>query len=185
MSPLSLESFEAALADDDSQSSGFNEGYQQGFDAGCAAAAADQAALSAALVQSINDINFTYAEARAQVLQSLGPLFETLIAQVLPHCVENGFADQLVGALAQGAAIDTNGAICIHVHPDQQDAVEAATADLPTEIDVLADPALGLHAAWIKRDATETKLDLDRMLVQITEVLCAIANPENRITSHG
>lgn len=183
MSPLTLESFEDALTDETYPRTAFDDAYQQGFDAGRAAAEMDSATLGSALVQAINDIDFTYTEARAQLLKSLGPLFETLTATVLPHCVKTGFAGRLAEELGRAAAADTHSPIRIHIHPDQQIAVQLATEHL--EVEVHADPALGPHAAWIERGNTETQLELDRLLDRINEALGAIATPENRTTNYG
>lgn len=185
MAALSLESFEADEADDNNAAVAFNDGYQQGFDAGQAAAAADHMALAAALVQSISDIDFTYAEARAQVMQSLDPLFEALTTAVLPHCISSGYAKQVADILTSAAAADTEGPFRLHVHPDQVPAVDAATADLAGKIKIVPDAALSAHAAWIQHGAGETHLDLDRLLTQITEALGAVANPEYRTATHG
>ena len=184
MSPLTLESFEDALTDESGPTTAFNDGYQQGFDAGRAAAEMDSATLGSALVQAISDIDFTYTEARAQLLKSLGPLFETLTEAVLPHCIETGFAGQLAEELARAAAADTNSPIRIHIHPDQLVAVQMAT-EQHLEVEIHADPALGPHAARIEHGNTETQLELDRLLGRINEALGAIATPENRKTNYG
>ena len=185
MAALSLESFEAEAAQDDTATATFNEGYQQGFDASQAAAAADSTALAAALVQAISDIDFTYAEARAQVMQSLNPLFDALTTAVLPHCVSSGFTSQIASMLMTAAGADTEAPFRLHVHPDQVAAVEAATDNLPNNINILPDATLSLHAIWIERGARETHLDLDRLLAQITEALGAVAKPEHRTATHG
>lgn len=183
MSPLALESFEDALTDESGPTTAFNDGYQQGFDAGRAAAEMGSATLASALVQAISDIDFTYTEARTQLLKSLAPLFETLTATVLPHCIETGFAGHLAEELARAAAADTNNPVRVYIHPDQQIAVQMATEHL--EIEIHADPALGPHTAWIQRGNTETQLELDRLLDQINAALGAIATPENRTTKNG
>ncbi|WP_296425989.1 hypothetical protein [Yoonia sp.] len=182
---LSLESFEEIVSDRSGPSADFNDGYAEGIAAGRAAAQADAVALTEAFVQSIADIDFTYAEARSQLLQSLGPLFQTLCKKILPHCVATGFAGQLADQLLHAAAADAAGPIKIHVHPDQRNAVEAATKTLPTQLRVLTDPALTLHAAWIQQGTNETLLDADSLLSHINAALAAISNTEHRTNAHG
>lgn len=185
MSSLSLESFETVATDSFDQGQAFAQGYDEGFAAGLAAANADNATLSSSLVQTFSDISFTYAEARAQILQSLGPLIETLTSAVLPHCVVSGFAGVLAQELSSIAGADTSAPICVHVHPDQQVAVQQVVAGLQSEITVQTDHSLDLHAARISRANTETQLDLDQLLMQITEALNAITLLENRTNAHG
>lgn len=185
MCPLSLESFETILSEDNGPPAAYQEGYDEGYRAGLVTAATDNATLTASLVQTIGDINFTYAEARAQALQSLEPLFQTLTAKLLPHCVSTGFAGLLSREIADAAASDTDAIIRLHVHPDQEVAVAQAIRDLPGTITILPDPSLDLHAAWIQRGTTETELNLDRLLAQITDALEAITPFEDRTESNG
>lgn len=185
MAALSLESFERDAPGDDSAATAFNDGYQQGFEAGQAAAAADRTALASALVQSISDIDFSYAEARAQVMQSLDPLFEALTHAVLPHCITAGYTKQITNILSAAAAADTAGPFRLHVHPDQAPAVETETVDFSNKIKVISDSTLSPHAAWIQHGTGETHLDLDELLAQITDALGAVANPEYRTATNG
>lgn len=182
---LSLESFEAALTEDTGPSADYDQGYQDGLAAGTAAAEGDAQALHAAFVQAVSDIDFTYAEARGQVLEALNPLLNMIAEKILPHCVESGFASQLAVMLQDAAAADSSGTIVLHVHPDQHTAVSAALDGLPYSITVATDPALDQHAAWIRQGRTETLLDMDQLLARISDILSAVHNPENRIEPHG
>ncbi|MBE0413797.1 hypothetical protein [Yoonia sp.] len=185
MSRLSLESFEAAAPQDPSRDIAFQAGYDEGFDAGLAEAKAQNTALAASLVQVISDVSFGYAEARAQILEALTPFFGTLTSAVLPHCVETGFAGVLAQELVKIAADDISGPIRLCVHPDQQAAVEVVTSTLPTDITVIADSTLDHHAAWISCANSESQLNLDRLLAQITDALTAINPHENRTNANG
>ncbi len=182
---LSLESFENVLSNDAAPNPEFNEGYEAGLAAGAAAAQAETEALNAAVVQAIADIDFTYAEARGQVLSALTPLFTTIAERILPHCVSTGFATELAAMLVEAAEADTSAEMMLHVHPDQQAAIEAAIQNIATSVTVTADPALSVHAVWIKSGRQETLLDIDVLLQRINEILGAIQTTENRIDSYG
>lgn len=182
---LSLESFEEEHVEDVTETDGYQLGYQEGLQAGLAQAAADAAALNAELVQSIGNIDFTYTEARSQLLGSLTPLLTTIVEKVLPHCVAEGFAGQLADLLLQAANEDANAAMTLHVHPSQRIAVEAATKDIGDQVIVQDDPQLDVHAAWIKQERSETLLNVDSLLTTISETLSAIHHTEDRTEDHG
>lgn len=182
---LSLESFENAIADDGAPNADYNQGYEEGLAAGFNTAKAESETLTAALVQAVSDIDFTYAEARGQVLAALSPLFATIAERILPHCVSTGFATELADMLAEAAAADTAARTVLHVHPAQLAAVEAAITTLPSAVTVVADPALDEHAAWIENGHSETLLDVDALLKRITEVLGAIHPTDKRMNAHG
>lgn len=182
---LSLESFEEALVEDVTESDDFQQGYQEGLQAGIAQSAADAAALSAELVQNIGNIDFTYTEARSQLLGSLAPLLTTIVEKVLPHCVAEGFAGQLADLLLQAAGEDANAAMTLHIHPSQRTAVETASQDMAGQVTIQDDPQLDMHAAWIKQERSETLLDVDNLLVTISAALGAIHHTEDRNEDHG
>ena len=182
---LSLESFEEVLSRDDAPSASYNRGYQEGLAAGAATAQSEIAVLDDAFVQALADIEFTYAEARQQILQALRPLFTTLVDQILPQCVQTGFAEQMVAALLEAAAQDTGAPLTLHVHPEAYEAVAAKLADAKITVDLKTDPSLTRHAAWMQHGGAETRLDPDQLLARINAYLAAVTNPEDRIESHG
>jgi len=182
---LSLESFDGGLVQDDQPGTAFNLGFEDGFAAGEAAAKANAAALNDTLVQAVADAEFTFAEARGQVLRSLAPLFAAVVDKVLPHCIATGFAGHLADLLIQAAADDLGAQLELHVHPENTEAVEAALADLPNAVIVLPDKSLTPHAAWIKRSNGDTLLDADALLSEICAALSTIQHPADRTQSHG
>ena len=182
---LSLESFDDEQIEDITATKTFQQGYQEGLQAGIAQTTADAAALEAEFVQSLGNIDFTYTEARSQLLGSLAPLLTTIVEKVLPHCVAEGFAGQLADMLLQAAAQDAKAGITLHIHPSQREAVESATSDAAVNLSLHEDPQLEPHAAWIRQRRSETLLDADGLLAAISEALGAIHHVENRTENHG
>ena len=182
---LSLESFEEMPDGDTAASAEYDRGYQDGLAAGDAGARAEGAVLDDAFVQALADIDFTYAEARRQILLSLGPLFNTVVDRILPHCVDHGFAGQLAHFLGDAATADTAAPITLHLHPDTMDMVRNRLATLDLQVNLKRDPSLSPHAAWVQRGSGETCVDTDALLAEITDALGAILDPEARTVSHG
>ncbi len=182
---LSLESFEDVIAQDETSSEDYNRGYEEGLAAGTAAAQEEIGALQQKLVQAICDIDFTYAEARGQLLHSLAPLFSVLTTKILPYCVENGFAEHVANVLQQAAKDDANAPISLFVHPESYDAVVTLKSELPQHVTIHPDASLGIHAAWIEKVAQGTLLDTDALLAEITTALSLITHPETRTESNG
>jgi len=182
---LTLESFEDALADQQGPTADYTTGYAEGFAAGEASVRADVANLNEQFVQSVQDITFTFAEARAQILNGLAPMLQTVIAQVLPHCVETGFAGQLAELLTTAAEQDATRPLAIHLHPDSFESVAGLSDVLPKELSIQIDPALSPHAAWIAQADGEMRLDADQLLATISETLSVLNTPEDRNAFHG
>lgn len=182
---LSLESFDSQRVDDSAPTASYQDGYDEGYAAGLQAANAQAAALSEDCLHALNTIDFTYAEARRQTLDALTPFLHALAHKVLPHCVENGFADQIAQILVDAAEQQASEAVTLHVHPSQNAAIAQVAEKTAANVIIHADPDLGQHSAWIKHAGTEAHLDMDALLAAIAETLRAINYLEKREDAHG
>lgn len=185
MQSILLESFDL---DDDEPTGGdaaYQEGYAEGYTAGQTAAANAQQALEGALVQAIADIEFKYEEARGEITRSLAPLFQVLVERILPHCIANGFADQIVTSLTAVMGTAETGQATVFVHPSQRLSVEAALERFSIIASVSDDPMLGQHAAWVRHCDKEIHIDQDKVLADISAVLAAVHLSQTRTQSHG
>lgn len=67
----------------------FEKGYQAGWDDAVKAQQEDSRAISADLQQNLQDLSFTYAEARNAVIDSLAPLIRQMVKTVLPDLAKH------------------------------------------------------------------------------------------------
>jgi len=181
---LALESFDQAETAEVVESGSFQEGYDEGYAAGLETARAEQAALTEECVQALNAIDFTYVEARRQMLDALRPFLQDLAEKVLPHCVANGFASQITALISDAVEQSAGAALTLHVHPTQQAAIAQAAETTAANIMVLSDPKLSPHAAWVKNAGSEAFLDMDGLLASIAGILGAINITDDR-NAHG
>lgn len=162
------------------------QGHATGWAEAEAAALARQDTLSDALSQSLADLIFSHAQARRHVLGGLQPLFETLIAQVLPALAQTSFAPQLLMSLSAAAERDSGGTVVICLHPAQIAAVEACLAIQPKDqVSLRADPSLSPGQARIATPQGETALDTERVLLAATEVLATLFDHTDIRRHHG
>ena len=172
---LSLESFEQCFDEPTASSAEYSTGYEDGIAAATAAFQADQQTLNETLVQAISDMTFSYAEARGQLLETLAPLFRTVVQKLLPRISQESFGPLLIEAIIDAAARDTAKPPVLHIHPSQQRSIESLVQAHGINIVTFNDPALSEHAAWICLEHGETYLDVDSLLTNIGETLDAIS----------
>ena len=107
----------------------FDKGYAAGWDDATAAAERDAAASDQAVRARLEELGFTYHEARAHVMRSLTPLLHAIATTALPRIVRDTLGARLVEVgedLAQDAA---GGPITILTRTETREAVETALAD--------------------------------------------------------
>ena len=80
---VELESFDSAPSAPAGPSGDYQRGYEDGQEDATHAAQSGEAALQADLVQAVSDLEFTYEEARSEVMRALGMVFDSSAGAVV------------------------------------------------------------------------------------------------------
>lgn len=180
-----LESFDPADMADPGPNRDYDDGYTAGFAAATAAADAADQRLRQDLVQTLTDMTFTYREAQQDVMDSLRGLIMALVETILPHCIAKSVTPRIVDLVIARHQANPALAITLHVHPDQLRAVQAATAEISEIVTVAMDASLTPNAAWIGQADSETYLDMDQLLTDITSAMSNLTDYDQRIIQNG
>lgn len=161
-------------------------GHAAGFDEGQAAARAEASALSAETAQRIADLCFGYAEAEAQILARLRPLFRALADRIVPAVLQDTLGVALAEELDAAVVADLARPAVLRVPPEDHAAVGSALAALARAPFVLrADPALGRGQALIETPVQSTAFDCGRLAADVDAALAALCIEPARNPSHG
>jgi flagellar assembly protein FliH len=102
----------------------YEAGYQSGWDDCASAEAESQRRIGADLAANLQDLSLTYAEARRDVLASLGPLFEQMAAQLLPVLAAEAVAPAVIADLLDAASHASDTDIILLAAPAAVPALE-------------------------------------------------------------
>lgn len=183
MPPLKLEIFdmgEGADLDAATQSlteearlSVYEEGYSAGWEDAVAAEAAGQERLGADLARHLQDLGFTYQEARIHVLRMVEPLLEQVVTKLLPRIAHAAIAPVVAEALMPMAEQLSEAPLHLVVNPTMRERVEtrlsAMTSGLP--LIVVAEPTLGEGQAYLRLGEAELRVDLDQAIARISDAV--------------
>ncbi|PYE84596.1 hypothetical protein [Pseudoroseicyclus aestuarii] len=151
------------------------EGHAAGVEAGRAAAAAEQAALTERLVQTLDDMGFGYAEARAHLLAALRPLFAALSESLVPGLAAQGLALRLAERLAEAAEADAGLPVTLRVAPTETEAFEQVASSAPLPLRLQPDPVLEPGQLVLERGGSATMLDALSLVEELRGALDALA----------
>jgi flagellar assembly protein FliH len=113
------------------------------------------------------------AEARAQILAALGPLFRGMVEKVLPAMARDALVPVIVERL-QALAQDLAGQpLSIRIHPGAHDTAAEMLAGFPAAFSLSDDPALGPGQALLALPDRERMIDLDGVIAAIGEAMDA------------
>ncbi|MBW7920956.1 MAG: hypothetical protein H3C51_02525 [Rubellimicrobium sp.] len=161
-------------------------GHAAGLAEGLAQAEAAQDALRHDTARAIADLGLTFAEARADVLARLAPLFATLAERIVPRILDATLGAALLDELTAAAGADSDGPLTLHVAPDDLPAVRAILPLVPgTPATVTADTRLAPGQVLVGRGDAATSLDLARLGSAISDALAAVSDPFHERTDHG
>ncbi|MEX0351062.1 MAG: ABC transporter ATP-binding protein [Paracoccaceae bacterium] len=164
----------------------FEQGYAAGMEDANVAQTKEQSRMSADLVQSLQDLGFTYQEALQQMLVSLEPMFQSLLETVLPETVERGFVQRIVAQLSQMAQDQAGQSAIITVPSGAADALTSVLdAEYSFPIKVIEEASLPPGNASLRIGGDERELDCTALLSAISEVTEAFLHHAKTETRHG
>lgn len=164
----------------------FEQGYKAGWDDAARAEGEEQTRIRADLARNLQDLSFTYEEARATILRALTPLLREMSARILPELARQTLGETIAETLRPVAERETEIGIEIAVNPEARPAVEHALsqATLP-QFSIIEEPALDTGQARLRFGERETEIDLDRVIAEIDAAVTEFFHADEEMRDHG
>lgn len=164
----------------------FEDGYSAGWDDAVKAQTQDNAHINESLSNSLEDLSFTYQEARSQLTAELEPLFDCLTATVLPAGMVKSFGQHIVDTLRDMAKTQLDQPAVLLVPPGTGDVLETVLArDFSMPVELREDPTLAEGQAFIRVGGAERELNSERLLNSVSELIGGYLYQEKKEESHG
>ncbi|WP_372603092.1 flagellar biosynthesis protein [Actibacterium sp.] len=176
-----------ALLSETARLGAYEEGYKAGWDDAAGAEAANQTRIGADFARSLQDLSFSYHEARAHVLSAIGPLLELMAEKVLPEIARDHFAQTVLEQVRTIAGTAADAAIELVVNPDNRAALEKVMPPDPgLPLTIIDEPSLGPGQAYLRGAKGECQLDQDAVLSGIRAAVSAfLSTSQEQVTRHG
>lgn len=150
----------------------YEQGYRAGWDDAAAAQAEDQNRIRADLARNLQQLSFTWQEARAHMLKAVEPLLEEMVGRVLPETAREMLAPMVLEQVMPLAGEMTDQPVALVLNPAVRVAVETLieqATGLPMVIQ--EEPTLPEGQVYIRLGATEAQVDLTRVTADIAAAL--------------
>lgn len=183
---LHLESFDNGGSGPSESHPEFLRGFEDGKSAGLSEAAEKGADQLTMLQSTLEDAQFTYAEARQAVLADLNAIIEATISQLLPTVATVGLAETLRQDLQNSLKNSTPAAMVLSVPPALAELCEQIVADTGAgHVSVRSDPLIGEHAIWFDSDIQQSCVDFEQALTAARSALQCLHPHPIRISENG
>lgn len=164
----------------------FERGYKAGWDDATTAQHQDQSRISSDLESSLNDLAFTFHEARSHVLNGVEPLLRELVKKIFPRFAQDRLPVLIKEHIATALAEVTERPIILCVSPKSRAAVESALPlDPGFPITVKEEPTLSDGQVFLNLGATEEVLDLDEVLSSVNAAISDFFEINQRMQVNG
>ncbi len=152
----------------------FEKGYTAGWDDAAASQENEAARQRAELARNLQDLSFTYHEARTHILRAMEPLLRDMVTKVLPVIARQTIGEVALEALRPLAEEISASEVTVVVNAETRPTVESllrATDTIPIRFE--EEPSLGPGQVYLRMGDTESRVDLDGVIAAIGAAITA------------
>lgn len=165
---------------------GYETGYQAGWDDAAKTDDDDRNRIGAEFARNLQDLGFTFHEARSHVMQSLEPLLASMVDKVLPKLVSDTLGQAIVEELLPLAAQAADTPIQVIVYPQGRETLEellSQNSAIPVEL--IEEDSLAEGQVYIRMGQNEKQIDLSGAVQKIGEAISGLYEINERARNHG
>lgn len=197
MPTLQLEEFNTRIVSDDPKLASntsleehrleaFEQGYKAGWDDAASAQSEDQNRISADFALNLQDLSFTYHDARGHILNSLEPLLKEMVSKVLPQLAYKNLPQTIVDELLEVAKRQSIADIQIVISPSNRPALEQLL-ELQNGLNftIIEEPSMADGLAYLRFADTEKQIDLDSVLTSFSQSVEGYFEQQEKVAVNG
>lgn len=183
MSILTLQTFQNEGPEPSQFQLGFEQGVIEGLERARKAAGAEQIEGLNRLNSTVSDLAFKSAELKHQLLIEFGGLFEKVCSQLLPEMINPACAAHIFAEVHKRAEDLKAQTVCIEVCSDFDAKLLEGIEFGSLGISLAINENLNSGEAVVRRDATETFIDIAAVIENLRNALSELANPQEQRVS--
>ncbi len=165
---------------------GYEAGYQAGWDDATKADEQQRERIGAEFARNLQDLGFTFHEARSHVMQALEPLLGSMVSKVLPQLVSDTIGQAIVEELLPLAADAADCPIEIVTYPQGKATLEEFLTDsITVPLSIVEEDTLAEGQVYIRMGNTEKQIDLSGAVQRIGEAIDGLYKINEKVAQNG
>ena len=198
MSMFKLEEFNTCIVSDDPKLAlntsleehrleAFEQGYKAGWDDAAAAQSDDQARIAADFARNLQELSFTYHQARGQILGSLEPLLKEMVSKILPKLANDSLPQTIIDEVLSIAKTQTDAGVEIVISPSNRPALEQLIEETQDtfQITIIEEPSMADGLAYLRFAETEKQIDLSNVLTNLAHSVDGYFAQQEKVVVNG
>jgi flagellar assembly protein FliH len=165
---------------------GHAEGYGSGWETASQEAREDQERIGAELARHLQDLGFTFQEARAHVMKGIEPLLREMLQTLLPAIMVDAVGHTILQEVLPIAEEASEVPVRLAVAPEDADRLRTIIGEnTPVPMRIEEDPALKSGQADLRLGHVEKIIDLSGVLAHLTTSVQAVEELNQRTLAHA
>lgn len=137
----------------------YEAGYKAGWDDATQAETESQGRIGAEFARNLQDLGFTFHEARSHVMQALEPVLAGMVERVLPELVSRTIGQTIVEEILPLASRVADTPIEVVVSPASKPALEPMLMEAAVPFTLVEEPTLAEGQVFLRSGKTARHID--------------------------
>ncbi|MGX9352333.1 ABC transporter ATP-binding protein [Shimia sp. W99] len=181
-----MQSGQSVPANDADLLDSFEQGYKAGWEDAIRAKSEERAGISADFARNLQDLGFTYHEAREAVVAELAPVMEQAVMSVLPDMSRQAIGLQVLEQLNAITRDHSGVPVLITTSPENYEAVSELLPDnVDFPLDVVRDAGLSEGQVRFQFGQGERQIDMDEVLSIVSRAFAGFTHQSQKEITHG
>ena len=164
----------------------FEDGYQSGWDDAVAAQESTKKTIGAAFAQNLQDVSFSFHEARGTLAKQLREVMEPMLDSLLPELARQSLAHHILEQTQNLSRESLDRPLEIAVSPMRATALQAlCEADLKEPFVLVPDETLAEDQVFIRVGELEREIDFDGWFEEVRQAVSAFFDKVETEATNG
>lgn len=164
----------------------YEAGYSAGWDDAVKEADGDKDRIEAEFARNLEDLGFTFHEARSHVLESLEPLLHAMVDTLLPEVMRDALGQVINDEIMPLAAQAADTPIELRVSSGSRKVLDQLMDRVnTTPLQVFEDDTLPEGQVFLRSSSSERCIDLTSTLARIKNAVTALYDINEKAFEHG
>lgn len=165
---------------------GYEAGYKEGWDDAVRTETDAQSRIGAEFARNLQDLGFTFHEARSHVMHALEPLLNSMVEKVLPRLVHETVGQTIVEELMPLASEAADTPIEVIVSPNSRPQLEAfLLKSSAVPFNLVEEPSLADGQVYLRSGKIERQIDLSGAVDRIGDSINALYELNEKAFQNG
>lgn len=164
----------------------YEQGYKAGWDDAVRSEAEEQSRIGAEFARNLQDLGFTFHEARTHVMKALEPLLSEMVNKVLPELVSETLGQTVLEQLLPMAEDASDTPIEVLVSSQSRAAIQQLIDEtLTIPLEIIEEPSLAEGQVFLRMGEQEKKIDMDAAVEKIGQAINSVYALNEEALKHG